>query len=1095
MDHSKIVVSVTALSLLLALVILGTESASARDYSLLRRGGSPVSTVDNGDGLGGRNRQTAKPPMQPSGSVSAKPNVTVTLGAWRNIRPTESYLNGVSLLPSSYSVDCRTSGQTSEGWSVGSGGAILSYCNGVWDHAIVVESIPTDLYTVQAISPTLAVAVGDQGAVLLYLYDNTALNYVWTKAPIAVSNRILYSVSMVPRPDGSYYGWAVGYSDPLVGNKGTLVQGTISAPSGYPPQHTYNWTNVSGNFSLPVVQSYYAVHTLSASDAWAVGGVGSDASGIIIHWNGSQWSVAQTVADPLYGIRMKTATEGWAVGKGGAIYHYNGSTWSKVSSPSTQVLTSIDYAPNGEMWIAGYQGALLKYASGSWQQVPEENQRTDAFDFRAIDFTSGHGWVVGANYSKSIGGQILEYDNGLWLPVTPPTDNRINAVDTVSDNDAWAVGAADGRGGTIIHWDGKHWQRWFQADLPIPSADLYAISMASATDGWAAGDPLVTDGPAVFLHWDGRRWAEPRYDAPANVRINDLQTYNTNDPLHPVFAWAVAENGNAFPKYQTSPDYWTALHSCGGAFYQLFGVSIISGTQSPGNWDAWAVGKRRSNVYPYTPLEGAMLRFTGNCGGSSAWDLDQIAPYPDRDATFTTLYGIKMMDGGPGGPWGYAVGNHDNRATIYTYYPITQTWGLSFIQPWGTPSPNPSNFYSVDIVKSSQIAWIGGFWSNNLMGNKKWEYLSYIDATGRHWVDDYHVFPVNGTNIYHRPIKNISMGSDTMGWAVGDPEDPGKRSVIYQYPYPNFTLNASPAARAVSPGGSTTFTVTVNSIGGFSTDVSLSLSGLPAGISAAPVPSTVDSHSVATVNVNTSISTATGSYCLPLAGSATFLSGDVMFPVSRETCLNLFVTNVPVYSVTPDHGAAGTTVTISGNNFGNAAAGNRSTAANHVSWGHSNVWIPESNILSWSNTQITFRPLDDPSPFVALNVDFPLAGSIKVTANGSASNDNLTFKIEPWITNLAKMAGPGGVTITLTGTSFGNDPGSLLRSTMFEHVALNGSFVANSSVVSWSNTSIVFTVPSSTPDGSVTVTSNGFESNAVFFTSTSNKMYLPYLRR
>ena len=317
---------------------------------------------------------------------------------------------------------------------------------------------------------------------------------------------------------------------------------------------------------------------LSTNNAWAVGSKGNGASGVIIHWNGSEWTLFQEVDQPLRGLKMLSANDGWAVGYGGLIYHYDGVTWSNVPSPTSEVLMDVDFAPDGEGWAAGHNGALLRYADCGgglrcWRALPTEEVLTDAFDFRAIDFTSGHGWVVGAHYNKGIGGQILEYDDGLWQAVTPPTDNRLNAVANVSDNDAWAVGAADSAGGTIIHWDGKHWQRWYQHDLPIPAADLYTIDMVSATDGWAAGDPLTSGTSAVFLHWDGHRWAEPRYDAPVNVRVNSLNMFG------PDFGWAVADNGDAVAKYDGVYGYWNANHTCQGIYYQC-GVPAWCRTQS-----------------------------------------------------------------------------------------------------------------------------------------------------------------------------------------------------------------------------------------------------------------------------------------------------------------------------------------------------------------------------------------------------------------------------------------------------------------------------------------------------------------------------------
>jgi hypothetical protein len=1081
MDHTKIVASALGLSIVLALVILGTGNAAAVGNTTNRWSSPLASAVGSGEGSNGWNAQTAKPPVQPSGPISAKPNVTVTLGLWRNMRPTESTLNGVSLLPASYSIDCQSANQRSEGWAVGDSGVILRYCNGVWDHDIIPTYAMENLYSVQGISPTLAVAVGDQGTIEMYEYNETRGAWIWVKHPIPGISKRLNGVSFV-KSGSSYYGWSVGFADSSLGNRGTLIQATINPPLGSPNPISY-WTNVTGNYALPAVTAYHAVHTLSTTDSWAVGATAT--GGIIIHWDGGQWSVAQNVADALYGIRMKSASEGWAVGNAGAIYRYNGSTWSKVTSPTTQTLTDIDYAPNGEQWIVGYGNAQLKYVSGNWQQVPPENLRTDAFDFRSVDFTSGHGWLVGGHYTKGIGGQILEYDNGLWLAVTPPTDNRLNAVAAVSVNDAWAVGAYDTSGGTIIHWDGKHWQRWYQPDLPIPSADLYTISMVSATDGWAAGDSL--NGLGLLLHWDGRRWAKLRTGSPVSVRINSLDAFKTSDLNHPVFAWAVADTGDAFAKYQTTdPDYWVSLASCYGAWYQMFGVSMISGINGPGNWDAWAVGRRRNNVYPFDPNKAVFTRFNSNCGGEGAWDWYQDAP---GAANLTKLYGIKMVEG----PDGYAVGNQSDMATIYTYYPITQTWGLRYMQPAG--GANPSNFYSVDLLSSSGIGWFAGYYTNVDMGSRKWAYISYDDGT-HGWVRPTYLVPTNGINIYHRPISSIDMLSDDMGWAVGDPE--GGKSVIYQYPFPNFTLETHPAARAVRPTSSTTFTVTVNAIGGIGTDVSLSFPyGLPAWASTTTInPTSIHAGQVATININLS-GAPIGYHCLTLRGSSTFKSGDVFFPVVRDVCLDLYVTEHPITGVSPDHGRYGTTVTITGSNFGIVPAGSRNTVNNHVSWTPTNypswqeVQMPDSAVLTWTDTQITFRPPDSPGLFT----DFPIIGRIKVTANGSGSNDNYTYKMDPWISNISAGAGAGIMTVTVTGTSFGNDPGSTLRQTEFEHVSLDADTIDLADFVSWSNNSIVFTVPLSSPGGMVKVTTNGFESNSVGFGSAANRRYLPLLRR
>jgi photosystem II stability/assembly factor-like uncharacterized protein len=952
---------------------------------------------------------------------------------------------------------------------VGDNGVILGYCQGVWDHAIITESLPTTLWDVHALQYDLAVAVGNQGAILMFLYDSVAASWVWTKSPIPVGNQALYSVSMVPDGQGGFSGWAVGTSD--ASGRGTLVKGTITPiPGSNPQRYNYTWENLTANFpALPQVNSYLSVQMISPTNGWAVGGTSGE-RGVILRWNGSIWSVFQEVGDQtLTSILIKSSNEGWAVGTGGVIYKYNGSTWSSVDSPTGIRLNAVNFSPDGRGWIVGRSGIILVLDNGIWKEFTDI--RTDSFDYFNLDFTSGQGWLVGYNAAKGIGGHILEYYNGLWLPVTPPTDNRLNAVSAVSENEAWAVGMADSLGGTIIRWDGRHWQRWFQSDLPIPAVNLYAIDMVSSTEGWAAGDPPAGGGPTVFLHWDGHRWSPPRYDAPLNVRVNDLAMLDAD------FGWAVANTGNAVAKWESDPGYWSANHTCHGIYYNLRSVDIHASDYTPFG-DAWSVGGAASGVEYF-------LRFMDGCAGSFAWQATHspAACPDDKDGpTNTRLFGIKMnLDSSL---WGRAVGDFKNRASIYTYNGLD--WTTSWCYPKTSPL-RPSRLYTTDIVAESGVSWFAGYYTPP-GSTTRFAYIRYADSSGN-WPAAT-PYPVNGRNIYHRPILDIDMVSDTMGWAVGDGEDPANRSVIYQYPFPNYTLLAEPPSRAVMPGDSTTYTLSVNPIGGFDADVSLTHGVLPDGITVDIDPATIDPTLTSTVTVSTSPTTDLDVYDLPIFGTATFLSGDHDIVVERTVHLKLTVTDHPVYAVSPESGPSGTLVTISGANFGpDPGPGNRSTLLNHVIL--AGKQMPDASVLSWSNTSIQVDVPDDPGLFP----QGPEIGPVMVTAGGTDSNDDLTFQLENYLLDLQVSPAGGALTVTLTGTSLGNDPGPLFRSTSFEHVSLSAQRIPNADVLSWSNNTITFTVPLGTPPGPVTVTSNGYESNALAFTPGSNTLYIPMLHR
>ena len=215
-----------------------------------------------------------------------QPSAVITPGMIRNLRPTESYLHSVSLLPSTYDIDCISEGQASRGWIVGNAGVILGYCNGLWDHFVIPQSDATDLFSVQAILPTLAVATGKNGIVLMYVWSYTSQAYIWRASSVS-GDPWLYGVSVVPDgTSGDYTGWAVGLAD--ASGRGSLIKGTIRPdvdPGGH-PTYDFEWVNVTASYpGMPQVAALYSVEMLGPNNAWAVGGTDGQ-KGVIVHWDG-----------------------------------------------------------------------------------------------------------------------------------------------------------------------------------------------------------------------------------------------------------------------------------------------------------------------------------------------------------------------------------------------------------------------------------------------------------------------------------------------------------------------------------------------------------------------------------------------------------------------------------------------------------------------------------------------------------------------------------------------------------------------------------------------------------------------------------------
>jgi RHS repeat-associated protein len=183
----------------------------------------------------------------------------------------------------------------------------------------------------------------------------------------------------------------------------------------------------------------------------------------------------------------------------------------------------------------------------------------------------------------------------------------------------------------------------------------------------------------------------------------------------------------------------------------------------------------------------------------------------------------------------------------------------------------------------------------------------------------------------------------------------------------------------------------------------------------------------------------TGSVVVTVGGEA---SNGVPFTVSQAPT---------IMTLSPTSGAAGTSVTITGVNFGSTQGGStvtfNGTAGAPTSWSASGIVVPVPNGAT--------------------------TGSVVVTVGGVASN-GLPFTVlqQPSIASLSVTSATIGAFVTITGTNFGSTQGA-------NTVTFNGT---GGTPTSWSTTSIVVPVPLGATTGSVVVTVNGVSSNPVSLT-------------
>jgi IPT/TIG domain len=199
------------------------------------------------------------------------------------------------------------------------------------------------------------------------------------------------------------------------------------------------------------------------------------------------------------------------------------------------------------------------------------------------------------------------------------------------------------------------------------------------------------------------------------------------------------------------------------------------------------------------------------------------------------------------------------------------------------------------------------------------------------------------------------------------------------------------------------------------------------------------------------------SIVVPVPGGAT--TGNVVVTVGGVASNGVnFTVSTPAPSITtlnPTTGSAGTSVTITGTNFG-ATQGTSTVTFNGTT----------GTPTSWTATSIVV-----PVPSGAAT------GNVVVTVGGVASN-GVSFTVSslaPTIALINPTSGLVGTSITITGTNFGAAQGA-------STVKFNGTAATPTS---WSATSIVVPVPGGTTTGNVVVTVGGVASNGVTFTVTT----------
>jgi hypothetical protein len=137
-------------------------------------------------------------------------------------------------------------------------------------------------------------------------------------------------------------------------------------------------------------------------------------------------------------------------------------------------------------------------------------------------------------------------------------------------------------------------------------------------------------------------------------------------------------------------------------------------------------------------------------------------------------------------------------------------------------------------------------------------------------------------------------------------------------PQSTFLITATPTAQTVSAGQTATYNLAVTSVGSFSSAVSLQVTaGLPPGIQASIVPSSVTPSSggtvTSTLTIPTSLTTPTGTYNLTITGTSTLpsITQSVVVTLTITTAASDFTITAPSPLVVNPGQCGNITITVS----------------------------------------------------------------------------------------------------------------------------------------------------------------------------------------
>jgi hypothetical protein len=242
---------------------------------------------------------------------------------------------------------------------------------------------------------------------------------VWAASPTDVW---IGGASMLSHYDGTSWTPAIGAPSFISGIWGTAsdVWAWNIAEIGHQTAGSWEWMDLGWSAGIA------AIRGSSPSDVWRV-----QRTGVIEHWDGSEWTSTTTGNGNLAGVYAADAHDAWASSSTGVLA-WSGTAWAPAALPQVQYG---DIAGTGadDVWV-GAPGGGVYHWNGAWSFTSTGADTVTRISAYAPD----DAWAIGCASSSSCA-DALHWDGAAWTATTVMNINAA-AIVAVGPSQAWMVG-------------------------------------------------------------------------------------------------------------------------------------------------------------------------------------------------------------------------------------------------------------------------------------------------------------------------------------------------------------------------------------------------------------------------------------------------------------------------------------------------------------------------------------------------------------------------------------------------------------------------------------------------------------------------------